>query len=59
MLANRTVSCASRMFSLALMPMAGEDKPWRDQAQGNPCKGVERNPEQAKERFLSPVEIAA
>jgi integrase len=58
-LANRTVACASRMFSLSLKPMAGEDKPWRDQAQGNPCKGVERNPEQAKERFLSPVEIAA
>jgi integrase len=58
-LANRTVACASRMFSLALKPMAGEDKPWRDQAQGNPCKGIERNPEQAKERFLSPVEIAA
>jgi integrase len=58
-LANRTVSCASRVFSLALKPMAGEDKPWRDQAQGNPCKGIERNPEQAKERFLSPAEIAA
>jgi integrase len=58
-LANRTVSCASRMFSLALQPMAGEDKPWRDQAQGNPCKGIERNPEQAKDRFLSPAEIAA
>jgi integrase len=58
-LANRTVSCASRVFSLALKPMAGEDKPWRDQAQGNPCRGVERNPEQAKERFLSPAEIAA
>ena len=43
-LANRTVSCASRMFSLALKPMAGENKPWRDQAQGNPCKGIERNP---------------
>jgi integrase len=58
-LANRTVSCASRMFSLTLKPMAGEDKPWRDQAQGNPCKGVERNPEQPKERFLSQAEIAA
>jgi integrase len=58
-LANRTVACASRMFSLALKPMAGEDKPWRDQAQGNPCKGIERNPEQAKERFLSRSEIAA
>ena len=58
-LANRTVSCASRMFSLALKPMAGENKPWRDQAQGNPCKGIERNPETAKERFLAPAEIAA
>jgi integrase len=58
-LANRTLSCASRMFALALKPMAGEDRPWRDHAQGNPCKGVELNPEQAKERFLSPTEIAA
>jgi integrase len=47
------------MFSLAQRPMAGENKPWRDQAQGNPCKGIERNPETAKERFLSPAEIAA
>jgi integrase len=58
-LANRTLACASRMFSLALKPMAGEDAPWRNQAQGNPCKGVERNQETAKERFLSPAEIAA
>jgi integrase len=58
-LANRTVACASRMFSLSLKPMAGEDKAWRDQAQGNPCKGIERNPEQAKERFLGSAEIAA
>jgi integrase len=53
------VTCASKLFSLALTPIAGEDKPWRDQAQGNPCRGVERNPEQAKERFLSLAEIAA
>jgi integrase len=58
-LANRTISCASRMFSLALKPMAGEGKPWRDQAQGNPCRGIERNQEQAKDRFLGPAEIAA
>ena len=58
-LANRTVSCASRMFALALLPMAGDDKPWRDQAQGNPCKGLEKNQETAKERFLSSAEIAA
>ena len=59
MLANRTVSCASRLFSLALKPIAGENKPWRDQAQGNPCRGIERNQETAKEKFLSPAEIAA
>jgi integrase len=58
-LANRTVACASRLFSLALLPMAGEDKPWRDAVSGNPCKWVKRNPEQAKDRFLSPAEIAA
>jgi integrase len=58
-LANRVVSCASRLFSLSLKPMAGEDRPWRDQALGNPCKGVARNPEQGRERFLSPAEIAA
>jgi integrase len=57
-LANRVVSCASRLFSLSLKPMAGEDRPWRDQAQGNPCKGVERNPEQGRERFLSRAELA-
>jgi integrase len=59
-LANRVVSCASRLFSLSLKPMAGgRDRPWRDQALGNPCKGVARNPEQGRERFLSPAEIAA
>jgi integrase len=57
-LANRVVSCASRLFSLSLKPMAGEDRPWRDQAQGNPCKGVARNPEQGRERFLSRAELA-
>jgi len=57
-LANRTVACASRLFSLSLKPMAGEDRPWRDQAQGNPCKGVARNPEQGRERFLSRAELA-
>lgn len=39
--------------------MEGETTPWRDHAQGNPCKGVERNQEQAKERFFSEAELAA
>jgi integrase len=57
--ANRILAVASKMFSLALLPMAGEDAPWRDAAQGNPCKGVERNQEEGKERFFSGAEIAA
>jgi integrase len=57
--ANRILAVASNMFSLSLKPLAGENKPWRDQAQGNPCKGVRRNPETAKERFLSTAELAA
>jgi integrase len=47
------------MFSLSLRPRAGEDVPWRDQAQGNPCRGLERNPEEGRERFFSEAEIAA
>jgi hypothetical protein len=51
-LANRVVSCARRMFSLALKPMQGEAKAWRDPMLGNPCQGIEHNPEDGKERFL-------
>jgi len=47
-LANHTVA----LSSLSLQPMQG-------QAQADPCKGVERNPEQANQRFLSPAESAA
>jgi integrase len=57
--ANRILAIASKMFSLALKPCAGETKPWRDAAQGNPCKGVGRNLETAKERFFSAAELAA
>jgi integrase len=57
--ANRVLAMASNMFSLSLKPLAGEIKPWRDHAQGNPCKGVRRNPETAKERFFSAAEFAA
>ena len=47
------------MFSIALKTRAGEDKPWRDPALGNPCAGVERNSEEGRERFFSEAEIAA
>jgi integrase len=58
-LANRVVSCARRMFSLALKPAQGEAKAWRDPALGNPCQAIEHNPEDGKERFLSAAELAA
>jgi integrase len=57
--ANRVLAVASKMFAMSLLPMAGEDAAWRDQAQGNPCKGVKRNQEQGKERFFSAAEIVA
>jgi integrase len=57
--ANRVLSIASKMFSLALLPRAGEAKPWRDAAMGNPCRGIKRNPEEGRERFYSEAELAA
>jgi integrase len=58
-MANRMLGICSRMFSLTLVPVAGENKPWRDQAQGNPCKGIARNHEEGRERFYSQAELAA
>jgi integrase len=57
--ANRILAVLSKMFALALLPAEGETKPWRDQAQGNPCKGVARNQEEGCERFFSTAELAA
>ena len=57
--ANRVLAVLSKMFSLALKPMPGEQAPWRDRAQGNPCQGVGRNPEEGCERFFSAAELAA
>jgi integrase len=57
--ANRILAIASKMFSLALVPKAGETLPWRDAAQGNPCKGIGHNHEEARERFFSSVELVA
>ena len=58
-LANRVLATLSAMFTLSMKPMAGEDKPWRVPGLGNPCKGVERNQEEGRERFFSEGEIAA
>jgi integrase len=57
--ANRVLSVASKMFSLSLKRKEGEDAPWRNQMQGNPCKGIARNHEEEQERFFSPAELAA
>jgi integrase len=57
--ANRILGVASKAFSLSLIPLPGEDKPWRDAAVGNPCKGVERNHEEARDRFFSASELTA
>jgi integrase len=57
--ANRILAVASKMFSLSLVPMPGENTPWRNAAQGNPCKGIERNHEEGRERFFSQPELAA
>lgn len=57
--ANRIGALASKMFSLSLVPMAGETLPWRNAVLGNPCKGVARNHEQGRERFFSSAELAA
>jgi integrase len=57
--ANRILAIASKMFSLSLVPKAGETLPWRNAVLGNPCRGIERNREEAKERFFSQSELTA
>jgi integrase len=57
--ANRVIAVASAMFSISLKRAEGESEPWRNQLHGNPCKGVGRNPEEGRERFFSPAELAA
>jgi integrase len=57
--ANRILGLCSKAFALSLIPRASENKPWRDAAMGNPCKGVPRNPEEHREQFFSQAELAA
>jgi integrase len=57
--ANRILSVASKMFALSLVSMPGENAPWRDAVQGNPCKGIERNHEDGRERYFSQSELTA
>jgi integrase len=57
--ANRILAVCSKMFALSLRSKDGENAPWRSAAQGNPCKGIERNHEEARERFFSQAEQTA
>jgi integrase len=57
--ANRILQVCSKMFSLSLVPRAGETLPWRNAVQGNPCKGIKKNHEEGRERFFSQTELAA
>ncbi|RWD06624.1 MAG: DUF4102 domain-containing protein [Mesorhizobium sp.] len=49
--ANRVVALLSKMFSLALK------WGWRDHAAGNPAKGIDRNAEAKRKRYLSAAEL--
>jgi integrase len=57
--ANRVLAVASIMFNMSLKPLPGEDKAWRTQLDGNPCKGVKRNPEEQCGRMYTVAELAA
>jgi integrase len=57
--ANRILAICSTMFVMALRPRAGETFAWRSAALGNPCRGIERNHEEGRERFFSQAELAA
>jgi len=48
--ANRLISLLSKMFSLSILWK------WR---QDNPCKGIQRNPEEERERYLTQAELVA
>jgi integrase len=57
--ANRILTVASKMFALSLRSREGENAPWRNAVLGNPCKGVERNQEEGRERFFSQAELTS
>lgn len=52
--ANRVIALLSKMFSLASTKWKG----WSGR-NDNPAKGIEKYPEEKRERFLSPVELSA
>lgn len=48
--ANRVLAMLSKMFALAIRPY--------EMCSGNPCIGIQRNPESPRHRFLSAAELA-
>jgi integrase len=58
--ANRTVALLSKVFSLALtwqvVTEAGK-QPWRSPAKGNPARGIRRNVENRRTRYLEGDEM--
>jgi integrase len=57
--ANRILALVSKMFSLSLIPLAGEDKAWRSPVDGNPVKGIKRHDEEGRGKLYSPAQLAA
>ncbi len=55
--ANRVLSLCSCLFALAMEPREGEAEPWLTAGQGNPAKGIKRNPEEGRERYFSEAEL--
>lgn len=53
-LANRVVQHASKLFNLCVVPWQ-----YRAADQLNPCKGLERNPEPKRKRYMTPAEAKA
>lgn len=53
-LANRVIQHASKLFNLCETPWG-----YRTAAQGNPCKGIERNKETKRRRYMTVAEAQA
>jgi integrase len=54
--ANHVLGVCRKMFNLALVPAAGETKPW---VENNPCRGVKPNRVEGRRDKFSPAQLAA
>ena len=58
--ANRILGVASKMFSLSLLPLAGEDAPWRDNGHGQSMpRASSATTRKAASDSFAPAELAA